>query len=514
MFGWSEAWFLLNFVNCRGHGTYFDGSQLIASVAGAVFQVNKLISVQPIKSRYNGEIGDVVIGRIVEVQQKRWKVDTNSRLYSTLMLSSVNLPGGELRRKSVEDELMMREYLKEGDLISAEVQKVSADGQMQLHTRNLRYGKLSQGTFIKVLPYLIKRRKSHFHTMPHGASIILGRNGYIWVSTVISEEEGLTGGYAQNLDEVVPLETRTVIARYTNCINLLAKHQISLYDTSIILAYEASLGYEVKDLLKSDVTSEIAYEVQQQLLKKMAEAHVVVSKNDSELRCNIASVLMDVIRNALKERGRAIIGLSGGSMPKILTPIIMGETSVDWNLVKFFAVDERLVPLNDGDSNTGAYLKLLPKQFANSFIQCGPIEDGIQCAKNYASALIDLQPPMLNGIPRFDILLLGHGPDGHTCSLFPNHRLLRVREFRLLVNTTDLVVYVNDSPKPPLRRITITLPVVCNARNIAFISTGEGKADIVKSILKDHDKSLPSVLAKPTSGELYWFLDTSSAMKL
>ncbi|VDM43646.1 unnamed protein product [Toxocara canis] len=106
----------LNFM--RGHGTYLSGEELIASVAGAVEQVNKLITVKPLKSRYNGEIGDVVVGRITEVQQKRWKVETCARLDSTLMLSSVNLPGGELRRKSVEDELMMREYLKEGDLIS------------------------------------------------------------------------------------------------------------------------------------------------------------------------------------------------------------------------------------------------------------------------------------------------------------------------------------------------------------------------------------------------------------
>lgn len=59
-------------------------------------QVNKLISIRPLKNRYNGEIGDVVIGRITEVQQKRWKVETNSRLDSVLLLSSVNLPGGEL----------------------------------------------------------------------------------------------------------------------------------------------------------------------------------------------------------------------------------------------------------------------------------------------------------------------------------------------------------------------------------------------------------------------------------
>jgi len=67
-----------------------------SSVAGVVEQVNKLICVKPLKSRYEGEVGDVVVGRVVEVQQKRWKIDTNSKTDSVLLLSSVNLPGGEL----------------------------------------------------------------------------------------------------------------------------------------------------------------------------------------------------------------------------------------------------------------------------------------------------------------------------------------------------------------------------------------------------------------------------------
>lgn len=67
-----------------------------ASVAGVMERVNKLILVRPLKARYNGEVGDVIVGRITEVQQKRWKVDTCSRLDSALLLSSVNLPGGEL----------------------------------------------------------------------------------------------------------------------------------------------------------------------------------------------------------------------------------------------------------------------------------------------------------------------------------------------------------------------------------------------------------------------------------
>ena len=94
------------------HGTYIDQDVLLASVAGIVERVNKLISVTPVKARYKGEIGDVVLGRIVEVQQKRWKVDINSRLDAVLMLSSGNMPGGDLRTRSMEDVLMMRRYLE------------------------------------------------------------------------------------------------------------------------------------------------------------------------------------------------------------------------------------------------------------------------------------------------------------------------------------------------------------------------------------------------------------------
>ncbi|VIO89103.1 Uncharacterized protein BM_BM13805 [Brugia malayi] len=229
----------------RGHGTYTRDDNLIASVAGTVEQVNKLVSVRPLKSRYNGEIGDVVIGRITEVQQKRWKVETNSRLNSTLLLSSVNLPGGEL----------------------AEVQKVHSDGQLSLHTRNLRYGKLSQGTLVKISPYLVKRRKSHFHTLPYGVSVIFGRNGYIWIAPVASEEQNMTGGYSQNLEEVIPMKIRTVIARVANCVNILAMHHIPLYDTTVVLAYDASLNSEIKDLLKLEPSTNIATEVALQLEK-------------------------------------------------------------------------------------------------------------------------------------------------------------------------------------------------------------------------------------------------------
>ena len=96
------------------------------------------------------------MGRITEAQQKRWKVETNSRLDSVLLLSSMNLPGGELMRRSAEDELAMRDFLQEGELISVEVQVVFSDGAVSLHTRSLKYGKLDQVVLVQVSPSLVK----------------------------------------------------------------------------------------------------------------------------------------------------------------------------------------------------------------------------------------------------------------------------------------------------------------------------------------------------------------------
>lgn len=257
----------------RGHGTYKDGEFLVASVAGFVRRINKLISVQPLKARYNGEIGDVVIGRVIEVQQKRWKVDTCSRLHSMLMLSSVNLPGGEQRRKTQEDELAMRSYLEEGDLISAEVQNVYSDGSLSLHTRSLKYGKLSQGVIVTVPPSLVLRRKNHFHDLPCGGTVILGNNGYIWICPTAGGEDGGgagTGGYVQNLERV-PLADREVVSRLRNCVLALAASWMMLYDTSILYAYEASAKFQARDLLKPEVMLEVADLTRKRLELEAAE---------------------------------------------------------------------------------------------------------------------------------------------------------------------------------------------------------------------------------------------------
>jgi len=126
--------------------------------------VNKLVSVLPRKSRfvlsqlppilpgfnslirYHGEIGDVVVGRVVATEQSRWRVDINARQSAALLLSSINMPGIQ-RRKTSEDELNMRKILKEGEIICAEVQSIFGDGSIHLHTPSYRYGKVRMRGF-------------------------------------------------------------------------------------------------------------------------------------------------------------------------------------------------------------------------------------------------------------------------------------------------------------------------------------------------------------------------------
>ncbi|KAI8343513.1 hypothetical protein BC941DRAFT_343983 [Chlamydoabsidia padenii] len=232
----------------RGHGTYAEeeGSAVISSVAGTVERVNKLLSVRPLKSRYTPEIGDIVVGRITEVAMKRWKVDVNGRQDAMLLLSSVSLPGGVQRRKTESDELQMRQFFSEGDVLVAEVQSFYSDGTMGLHTRGFKFCKLRNGSFLCVPPVLVQRCKSQFHTLPCGVDIILGLNGYIWVNkklqglSNVATDDFDTSVVYSSVNDPIESEERNDIARVINCIAALAKQYMYINDTIVVYTYEGN----------------------------------------------------------------------------------------------------------------------------------------------------------------------------------------------------------------------------------------------------------------------------------
>lgn len=195
----------------RGHGTYTsaqgdedDGTTaIVSSLAGVITRTNKLLSVRPLRARYTPEVGDLVVGRIVEVQSKRWRVDVGSVQLAGLPLSAINLPGGIQRRRTETDELAIRSFFAEGDLLVAEVQQLYADGGAVLHTRSLRYGKLRNGVFLAVTGTGggggVVRSRRQVWTMEVGAlqskvDVVLGVNGYVWISKHVEDQSLAAGG--------------------------------------------------------------------------------------------------------------------------------------------------------------------------------------------------------------------------------------------------------------------------------------------------------------------------------
>lgn len=222
----------------RGHGTYVERfeteERLIASVCGTVQRMNKLITVIPFcESRFQGNVGDLVVGRVTAVATSQWTISLVSQQRDArLPLSGVHLPGGAQRVRTAQDQRDMRLFLQEGDLICAEIHKVQpSDGSLSLHTRSFRYSKLENGTLVQVPPALIPRRKNHYMSMINSTlDVLWGTNGNIWIQRKLKETGGDEANNLADLQEqlrqehaktpVLPDE-RQAIARLRNAIECL-----------------------------------------------------------------------------------------------------------------------------------------------------------------------------------------------------------------------------------------------------------------------------------------------------
>ena len=258
-----------NLQSCRGHGTTADpdSAAIFATVAGTIVRTNKLLSIHPLRARYTPEIGDLVVGRIVSVETKRWKVDLSAPLLAHLQLSAINLPGGILRKRTSTDELAIRTFFNEGDLVVAEVQSIFQDGAANLHTRSLRYGKLRNGVFLRVSGTgggggVVRSRRQVWtvHTANGGGNVdvVLGVNGYIWICKHTSGElaataeeakrandftrmeEGVSESMYSNRNDEIPAQTRKEIARLSSCITALVEGGIRVDEDMVMATYHAS----------------------------------------------------------------------------------------------------------------------------------------------------------------------------------------------------------------------------------------------------------------------------------
>jgi 6-phosphogluconolactonase len=216
-------------------------------------------------------------------------------------------------------------------------------------------------------------------------------------------------------------------------------------------------------------------------------------------------------RSAIGAQGRFAVALSGGSTPRNLYSLLP-ENYADfaWARTFFFFGDERHVPPDHPDSNyrmvNEALLAKIPIPAENVHRVRAENPDAAAAALEYEEELrhfFELDPGEL---PRFDLILLGLGPEGHTASLFPDSEALKEHS-RLVV--------ANWVAKLNANRITFTLPVLNRAAEAMFLASGAEKADIVRQVLRGNAAPpLPAQRVLPDDGKLLWMLDEAAAAKL
>jgi 6-phosphogluconolactonase len=249
----------------------------------------------------------------------------------------------------------------------------------------------------------------------------------------------------------------------------------------------------------------------------LVPASVKVFANDDELAAHAATFIVRVIAEAIRERGRAMLALCGGRTPRktytLLAEPVMRER-IDWARTYIFIGDERFVPLDDRASNFAMLQRVLLTPVSapheNTFPVPTELATAAAAADAYASTIQTIFGSREAGnSPRFDLMLLGLGEDGHTAALFPGAASLSV---------TDQ--WVVDGPAgtlpPPVDRITMTLPVINNAREVLFLVSGADKATMLHTVLEGRPRrdECPAAGVAPGNGALYWFVDQAAAGRL
>lgn len=231
-----------------------------------------------------------------------------------------------------------------------------------------------------------------------------------------------------------------------------------------------------------------------------------------------------VAEDAVKERGRFSVALSGGNTPRGVYSVLAEEhKELPWDKIHIFFGDERHVPPNHPDSNFRmANESLLSKvQIPEKNVHRIKAElEPELAARDYADQLraffhvsdqhvpdhdvSDNDVPD-NAWPRFDLILLGLGEDGHTASLFPDTAAIK---------ETSRLVVANWVEKLKTFRFTFTYPVLNHAAEVTFLVSGASKAEILKDVLRPGARKYPSQGVQPQNGRLLWLADQDAAKML
>jgi len=236
---------------------------------------------------------------------------------------------------------------------------------------------------------------------------------------------------------------------------------------------------------------------------------LIICSDLESLSREAAARFAAVVESRVGEQGIARVALAGGATPRRLYELLASEefrASVPWARVHFFWGDERLVPLDHPESNYRMARETLLKHLAlpKENVHPVPVASTAEAAALAYEQELRQHFRQRRGPPAFDLILLGLGADGHTASLFPRAAALAEKE-RLVAAT--------QSPTSGLPRITLTLPVLNEARQIFFLVAGENKAAALR-LAVEAPGTLPAQLVAPRRGLLTWLVDTAAAGQL
>ncbi|XP_078430136.1 6-phosphogluconolactonase 1 [Wolffia australiana] len=249
---------------------------------------------------------------------------------------------------------------------------------------------------------------------------------------------------------------------------------------------------------------------------------IKIYDNPEDLSTDLADYIAQLSELSVKERGVFSVALSGGSVIRLMSKLCEAPYSrtVDWTKWHVFWADERVVAKSHPASNYKLARDVILSKVPVLSSHVHSINDSLsteEAAEGYEFILRQLVKSRTVDVlessdcPKFDLILLGMGSDGHVASLFPGHPAVDQK--------VDWVTWITDSPKPPPERITFTLPVINSAANVAIVVAGVVKAVAVRRAVGGaaggpEGLKLPVQMVSPTDGKLVWFLDRDAASKL
>ena len=245
------------------------------------------------------------------------------------------------------------------------------------------------------------------------------------------------------------------------------------------------------------------------------DREIRILANGTAIARRAAQEFVQAAASGVREKGSFNVALAGGSTPKALYSLLVNDpmlrSQVPWDKIQLFFGDERHVPPDHPDSNfhmaTEAIISKSPMKPEQVTRIKGEYPDAGQAALEYEKALREYFKLKDGEYPRFDLVLVGMGNEGHTLSLFPGTKAL---------HAAGRIAVRNWVGKLYAERITLTAPAASNAVQVIFMLTGADKAPALKAVLEGpfEPEQLPAQLLQPKNGKLLWLVDTAAGSML